>query len=39
MILSRYQNAVQNDNLMIANKTFENVAEFEYFWMTVKGKI
>jgi len=30
MIMSRYLNRGQNQNIRIANELFENVAEFEY---------
>jgi hypothetical protein len=31
ILLSRYQNAAQNHDIMIASKSFENVAQFKYF--------
>jgi len=31
MIMSRNQNSGQNRNLLIANTSFENVAEVKYF--------
>jgi len=30
MVMSRYQNAGQKQDLLIRNKSFENVAEFTY---------
>jgi hypothetical protein len=30
MLLSRHQNAGQNRNMKIANRSFENVAQFKY---------
>jgi hypothetical protein len=33
--MSRHQSAGQYHNLLIANKSFENVAEFRYFETTV----
>jgi hypothetical protein len=35
MLMSRHQNTGQNRNIMIANKAFENVAEFRYLGTTV----
>jgi hypothetical protein len=31
MLLSRHQNAGQNHDIKIANRCFENVAQFRYF--------
>jgi hypothetical protein len=36
MSLSHHQNAGQNHDINIANRHFENVAQFKYFKMTVK---
>jgi hypothetical protein len=33
--VSRHQNAGQNHDIKIANRSFENVAQFEYLGMTV----
>jgi len=38
VIVSRYQNAGQNCNLLIANKSFKNIAEFKYFETTVTNQ-
>jgi hypothetical protein len=38
MFVSCHQNAGQSRNIMIANKTFENVATFKYFGTTVTNK-
>jgi len=38
IVMSRQQNAEQNRNLLIAKKSFENAANFEYFRMTVINK-
>jgi hypothetical protein len=35
MLMSRHQNAGQNHDVRIANRSFENVAQFKYFEMTV----
>jgi hypothetical protein len=35
MLLSRHQNAGQNYNIKIANRSFENMARFKYLGMTV----
>jgi hypothetical protein len=34
-LLSRHQNAGQNHDIKIANRSFENVAQFKYFGTTV----
>jgi len=34
-VMSCHQNAGKNHNLLIANKSFENLARFQYFGMTV----
>jgi hypothetical protein len=38
MLLSRHQNAGQNHDIKIANRSFENVAHFKYLGMTVTNK-
>jgi hypothetical protein len=38
MLLSCHQNAGQNHDMKTANRSFENVAQFKYLGMTVKGK-
>jgi hypothetical protein len=35
MLMSHHQNAGQNDNIKIANRCFENVAQFRYLGRTV----
>jgi hypothetical protein len=39
MLLSHHQNAGQNDNIKIGDRSFENVAQFRYLGTTVKIKI
>jgi hypothetical protein len=38
MLLSRYQNARQNLDIKIANRCFENVAQFRYLGTTLTGQ-
>jgi sorting nexin-29 len=38
MIMSRYPNAGQNQNIRIANELFENVAKFKYLGMTLTNQ-
>jgi hypothetical protein len=38
MPMSFHQNAEQNHNIKILNKSSENVAEFKYFGMTIKNQ-
>jgi hypothetical protein len=38
MLLSRHQNAEQNNYIKIANRCFENVAQFRYLGMTVTNQ-
>jgi hypothetical protein len=39
MLLSCHQNAGQNHDIKIANRCFENVAQFKYLRVTVTIKI
>jgi hypothetical protein len=34
MIMSRYPNSGQNQNIRIVNESFESVAKFKYLWTT-----
>jgi hypothetical protein len=38
MLLYPHQNAGENHDLKIANRTFENVAQFRYLGMTITNK-
>jgi hypothetical protein len=38
MIMSPHQNSGQNHNIRITNESFENVAKFRYFRMTVTNQ-
>jgi hypothetical protein len=38
MLLSRHQNAAQNRDIKIANRSFENVSQFKYLGTTVTNK-
>jgi hypothetical protein len=38
MIMSRYPNSGQNQNIRIANESFENVAKFKYFGTTLTNQ-
>ena len=38
MVMSRDQNAEQNGNIQIANKSFETVEQFKYFGKTLKNQ-
>jgi hypothetical protein len=38
MLLSRQQNGGQNHDIKIANRFFENAAQFKYFGMTVTNQ-
>jgi hypothetical protein len=39
MVMFRYQNPGKDHSLLIANKSFENVAKFKFFGTTVQIKI
>jgi archaellum component FlaC len=38
MIMSRYQNSGQNQNIRIANESFENVEKFKYLGTTLTNQ-
>jgi hypothetical protein len=38
MLLSRHQNAGQNQDIKIANTSFENVAQFKYLETTITNQ-
>jgi ribosomal protein S2 len=38
MLLSRHQNAGQNQDIKIANSCFENVAQFRYLGTTITNQ-
>jgi hypothetical protein len=38
MIMSRYPNSGQNQNIRIANESFENVTKFKYLGMTLTNQ-
>jgi hypothetical protein len=38
MLLSRHQNAGQNRDIEIANRSFENVSQFRYLGTTVRNQ-
>jgi hypothetical protein len=38
MLVSRYQNAGQNHDIKIGNRSFENVAQFKYYGTTVTNQ-
>jgi hypothetical protein len=38
MLLSCHQNAGQNRDIKIANRSFENVSQFKYFWTAVTNQ-
>jgi hypothetical protein len=38
MVVSRHQNVAQSHDLLIANKSFENVAKFKYLGTTVTSQ-
>jgi hypothetical protein len=37
--MSLYQNAGQNHNIKIANRSFENMAKFQYLGMTINQNL
>jgi hypothetical protein len=39
MIMSRHPNSGQNQNIRIANESFENVAKFKYLPTTLKIRV
>jgi hypothetical protein len=38
MLLSRHQNAGQNQNIKISDRSFENVAQFKYLGTTATNQ-
>jgi hypothetical protein len=38
MLLSHHQNAGQNHDMKIANRSFKNVSQFKYLGMTVTNQ-
>jgi hypothetical protein len=38
MIMSRHLNSGQNQNIRIANESYENVAKFKYLWITITNQ-
>jgi hypothetical protein len=38
LIMSRHPNSGQNQNIRIANESFENVAKFKYLWTTLTNQ-
>jgi hypothetical protein len=38
LLLSRHQNAGQNNDIEIANRCFQNVAQFRYLGTTIKNQ-
>jgi hypothetical protein len=38
MLLSRHQDASRNRDIKITNRSFENVSQFKYLWMTVTNQ-